>query len=181
MGEETCGQLDTVGHPIAERYCDKPKGHKVIKGLQNTHHRHTESGLWWYAEHEERAEVAVAGPQGCRPGYERADDATEERLMGEMKYPTVVVTRFLDDGQIVVAVTDAGDDGDDSTVGTGFGIALGESFRLVPVPQGERMVVVVTEGGEWPKDAQASILLFARGGFAQTAAQVLDALAEGSE
>ena len=65
--------------------------------------------------------------------------------MGDRKYPTVIVMRFLDE-QIVVAVTDAGDDGDDSTVGTGFGIALGESFRLVPVPEGARMDWPVIDG-----------------------------------
>jgi hypothetical protein len=99
--------------------------------------------------------------------------------MGDRKYPTVIVMRFLDE-QIVVAVTDAGDDGDDSTVGTGFGIALGESFRLVPVPPGERMVVVVTEGGEWPEWAVTGSGTGADLGY-DWMREVLDALAEGRQ
>jgi len=92
--------------------------------------------------------------------------------MAEMKYPTVTVTH---DGERSRYDYDTAPE--HLTEGT---------YALVPVPDGERMVVVVTEGGRWPTEvirAMAGGFILGPGETAgENARDMLDAvvsLAEG--
>ena len=58
----------------------------------------------------------------------------------------------------------------------------GRRYAMVAVPEGERMVVVVTEGGKWPEDEVFRVVwglaMAASGPMYDRAVAFLDALAE---
>jgi hypothetical protein len=102
--------------------------------------------------------------------------------MAERKYPTVTVV----EGQ-VTQYDDHGEPIQPYGVVTGGAIEPGPqamlspgTYALVRVPAGERMVVVVTEGGKWPEWAVTGSGTGADLGY-DWMREVLDALAEGSE
>jgi hypothetical protein len=93
--------------------------------------------------------------------------------MGERKYPIVECIEC--DGSGIEGINT--DDGS-STVCDWCG-GPGRVV-LVPVPEDERMVVVVTEGGKWPEWAVTGSGTGADLGY-DWMREVLDALAEGGE
>jgi hypothetical protein len=103
--------------------------------------------------------------------------------MAEMRYPTVTVV----EGQ-VTQYDDHGEPIQPYGVVTGGAIEPGPqamlspgTYALVRVPAGERMVVVVTEGGEWPEEKVRAAWENETRITKPEIRRVLDALAEGSK
>jgi hypothetical protein len=102
--------------------------------------------------------------------------------MGERKYSTVAIGEGPEqinewtaepEGQYGVVLGGAIEKGPLAMLRPG-------TYALVPIPEGERMVVVVTEGGKWPEWAVTGSGTGADLGY-DWMREVLDALAEGSE